>query len=1305
MLRTAPWVALLFCVSLSASAQTPHARDFATRSPETGPPRSFRLLHGIRVEPANFFARYRSILGLASDVDEVFVKDITAFGAGATFTRYQQQYRGYPVIGAEFTLVHRDNLVFGGTGRIINTLASNSNVAARQFTFSEASAVGVLLDEIARKSGVARRSLTYSSSRVTRVVAPQGYDYAASNYRTAYRIVLNMTNPASIYYGDVNATTGALLRSFTTAKKQFVDMEMTGESVYYGPVDFPAQADSANVLSPRLVSTTPYHLEAVDMMNVPGPNPPTVLSGVRVVDGDNDGIFEDPEDAAGVSAHWAAGRTFAYLQNEHLFTGIGSAAGNRWVNYVRFSNIPNAYFYALPDGAFAGVFGDGTAPTSSPVVDLDAVAHEIGHGVQYILTPDPDFFGERGALGESFSDILAVATSFQSPETTPDWLVFEQSMMLSSRNFIQPKFNLGGPGPNAYLGDHWGPTANPTDLNDFGFVHQNANVQNFWFRLLSEGGTGTVDDKAIEVYNITGVGLEKATRIAFYSLAMLNASGNYVDAVNQSLLGAIDIYGLGSQAHAATHDAWYAVDLIPTPYDDAYFTKPAKNEHEVLPWDTEFRWQRLNGEETWEMQVSVDPTFQLEVHSGGFDELLVDPVGGQVARKTFQLKPNTTYHWRVRANLAGQSALGDWRPVRKFTTGDVIPKILSPTADQSRVEPFHPWRLRLEWEVEGEHAPLEFDYEVYLDSALTQLIVKGTDSGVSQWIDVGVDRDHYWRIRARPQGSTDSTNVGAWEYETFVTSMPQVQLIEPANNAAVYPWNQVLRWENVAGAEYYILEIAHDKNGFSPGGTLDSIELEPNLGQAQHYGINLIPESSEDFVLHEWRVRVVGPPVQILGKEEGTPSNIWTMVNDGSKTTPEVEDITLCAALDPSITECPIRHITAGDSLELSWKHRPEAQSYLISIYQFHADDDTWYIDFSAPLHSIMVERDNADHVYQREVIPGVFITPYPTSVHGLYYVVQAVGPDGSLSPVKHQSFNEHLVESGYSARGEFLFYLDPAPIEPVLPGPFAASGNVMLVLDGSDSWVEIAIEQDPWWTPTSSYEIEIFDEPGCPGVGAKEISNFQGQVYLSIGKNDGASFRVRGYGFYPSFYIEQPNLGWSDCRSFHTATNNELAEIYCGDGELQDFEQCDDGNTVSGDGCTSACHDEALTYVCDTEIIPGGEAGIWNHPVELGANSGGFWVAWDTATIPDQLIVKYENQVIYETTCMGTQSPTCSGEGCGGATWIDLPTPNNGDTQIYVTVVPHCASGFLGDTIWAFYVQCPGTPEGDIPGVADDEP
>ena len=69
--------------------------------------------------------------------------------------------------------------------------------------------------------------------------------------------------------------------------------------------------------------------------------------------------------------------------------------------------------------------------------------------------------------------------------------------------------------PDTYLGAYW-----ISGENDNGGIHTNSGVQNHWFYLLAEGGSGTNDMN--NTYQVAGIGLEKAARIAYRTLTRNN---------------------------------------------------------------------------------------------------------------------------------------------------------------------------------------------------------------------------------------------------------------------------------------------------------------------------------------------------------------------------------------------------------------------------------------------------------------------------------------------------------------------------------------------------------------------------------------------------------------------------------------------------------------------------------------------------------------------------------------------------------------------------------------------------------------
>ena len=109
--------------------------------------------------------------------------------------------------------------------------------------------------------------------------------------------------------------------------------------------------------------------------------------------------------------------------------------------------------------------------------------------------------------------------------------------------------------PDTYLGDFW-----HTSGFDHAGVHTNCGVQNFWFYLLVEGGSGTNDNG--DIYDVSGIGMDNAAAIAYRNLTTyLFPSAKYYEARYYSILSAVDLFGACSPEVEAVTNAWYAVGV------------------------------------------------------------------------------------------------------------------------------------------------------------------------------------------------------------------------------------------------------------------------------------------------------------------------------------------------------------------------------------------------------------------------------------------------------------------------------------------------------------------------------------------------------------------------------------------------------------------------------------------------------------------------------------------------------------------------------------------------------------------------
>ncbi|MBW6483065.1 MAG: M4 family metallopeptidase [Vicingaceae bacterium] len=264
--------------------------------------------------------------------------------------------------------------------------------------------------------------------------------------------------------------------------------------------------------------------------------------------------------------HWGMEKTYDFYMsafNRNSYDGSGSII-KQYLN----SPLTQPSQNGDPNNAFAMnapynimVYGMGDGQLMNPVVGLDVEGHEFTH---MVINNNGNgglvYQGESGALNESFADIFGTCVEFYSG-VNPDWLIGED-VTVSAPN-LRSMSNPNNPSglsqqPDTYNGLYW---ANPNNLNfDHGGVHVNSGVQNFWFYLLCQGGSGTND--LGNPYSVTGIGITQARQIAYRNLVTyLSPNATYMDAYNGSLQSAQDLYGNPSTQYTAVRQAWYAVGI------------------------------------------------------------------------------------------------------------------------------------------------------------------------------------------------------------------------------------------------------------------------------------------------------------------------------------------------------------------------------------------------------------------------------------------------------------------------------------------------------------------------------------------------------------------------------------------------------------------------------------------------------------------------------------------------------------------------------------------------------------------------
>jgi Zn-dependent metalloprotease len=505
----------------------------------TSSPYEIRFGDELKLTKETFFQEYKKHFELNNNYSFETSSELTD-QLGQTHYRFNQHYNGIEIAGAQFILHEKNGLIHHANGHLIHNINVDTNPPINESTalghaLSEINAQKYMWEDPSNEEFIKREQndpvATFFPSGT--LMLTTGRDIMSGDkIKLVYRFDVYAEVPIGRYFVDVDAKTGEVVNIISRIHD--VDVLGTGTTHYNGDVEI--MIDSFTGGYRMREYTRGSGIETYDMHN-------TTNYGMATDFVDADTNFTDPDAITGVSAHWAIEGTYDYYLIDH---GLNSVNGNGHVlrSYVHYSN---GYFNAFWDGQRM-TFGDGNG---NPLVTIDIAAHEMTHGVtQYaagLIYQD-----ESGALNESFSDIFGAAVEFYLEGPTADWLIAED-LGSPFRSMENPKALND---PDTYKGQYWIPAGGP----DNGGVHSNSGVQNYWFYLLTEGGSGVNDNG--DPYTVTGIGLEDAAKIAYRNLSVyLTPPSPYFDARLATINSAADLFGVSSQQYQSALDAWFAAGV------------------------------------------------------------------------------------------------------------------------------------------------------------------------------------------------------------------------------------------------------------------------------------------------------------------------------------------------------------------------------------------------------------------------------------------------------------------------------------------------------------------------------------------------------------------------------------------------------------------------------------------------------------------------------------------------------------------------------------------------------------------------
>jgi len=474
---------------------------------------------------------------------------------GAKHYSYQQSYKGIPVEGAIYKIhEHSNNEVYASNGKLVNDLNLTSQPALTPEDAVNTALITINSNLYGWQVESVEQTLKQSTGKSNATFYPNAElviynpsrDTVATNYKLAYKIDVYSVEPLSRKLIFIDAQTAEVLGEEEKIKSCF-EQQHTGTTNYSGTVSFTACDISATD----------------EFFDFPNALKNQLGGGIQVFNAKNEQNFvENPyyyasgffnEDPTATDVFWATQKTYEYFLNTHDRDGIddNNLPMYSWVHYS--DDFANAFW----NGNWM-TYGDGDEDTYS-FTSPDIVAHEIMHGITD-YTAALVYQYESGALSEGFSDIFGKVVEFYVSLNEPNWIIgdiFKSTAIKDGlRDMSNPKNELMyNVQPDTYLGENW-----YYGNDDFGGVHINGGVLNYWFYLLSEGGGGINDNG--HAYNISSIGMEAAANIAYKALTTyLTPESEYLDARDATVQSAMELYGGDSFEHLQTSAAWCAVGL------------------------------------------------------------------------------------------------------------------------------------------------------------------------------------------------------------------------------------------------------------------------------------------------------------------------------------------------------------------------------------------------------------------------------------------------------------------------------------------------------------------------------------------------------------------------------------------------------------------------------------------------------------------------------------------------------------------------------------------------------------------------
>ena len=186
---------------------------------------------------------------------------------------------------------------------------------------------------------------------------------------------------------------------------------------------------------------------------------------------------------------------------------------------------------------------------------------------------------------------------------------------------------------------------------DNGGVHVNSGIQNYFFYLLAQGGSGTNEQGYS--YSVAPIGMTKAANIAYTALTSYIISGtNWTTTRNAWLDAAEEEYGLSSTEWNSVKEGWCAVGFSDCEVECSVPTNPQSSS--ITQTTAELTFNSVDNSTGYELRIKES--------GGNWQYSNLSSTGATITG----MECETTYYWEVRTICGNDES--QWILTQSFTT-------------------------------------------------------------------------------------------------------------------------------------------------------------------------------------------------------------------------------------------------------------------------------------------------------------------------------------------------------------------------------------------------------------------------------------------------------------------------------------------------------------------------------------------------------------------------------------------------------------------------------------------------------------